>query len=111
MSEDLSNSVDNDSDAPRQTYPQSYAIYTPRSASPAPTESWMEAELAEAEQVVVATVQRNAELESSMRLFAANTFRLEESASIGAAIQSQREAFLAGDSFELDACGCYHSGP
>ena len=54
----------------------------------------MEAELAEAEQVVVATVQRNAELESSMRLFAASTFRLEESASIGAAIQNQREALI-----------------
>ena len=94
MSEDLGDIMNDDSDAPRQTYPQNYAIYTPRSASPPPTESWMEAELAEAEQVVVATVQRNAELESSMRRFAATTFRLEESASIGAAIQNQREALI-----------------
>ena len=47
-----------------------FASYSPRLASPAPTESRIEAELAEAEQAVFATAQQNAELESSSRAFA-----------------------------------------
>ena len=97
MTEDLESVVNGDSDDSHPTYPQRFAIYSPRSVSPAPTESRIEAELAEAEQAVFATAQRNAELESSIRAFAENAARLEESVRLAAAIQSQREALIVSE--------------
>ena len=63
MTEDLESIMHDESDGSRQTYPQRFTIYSPRSVSPAPTESRIEAELAEAEQAVLASAHRNAELE------------------------------------------------
>ena len=100
LTEDLESLINRDSDdGPRQTYPQTFAIYTPRSSprsvSPAPTER-LAVELAEAEQAIAATSLRHAELESHMREMAANAFRMEQTANIGAAIQKSEGSHSCG---------------